>query len=82
MTAITVKINENSYNIVREVRREGTSCPAPAGILTEAIQESGEDHSGTVTVVTPRNIYVYHRPSKFITAVQEVNFYASAEIVC
>lgn len=82
MTAITVKINVNSYNIVREVRREGTSRPTPAGILTEAVQESGEDHSGTVTVVTPRKMHIYHRPSKFTTAVQEVNFYASSELVC
>ena len=82
MTAITVKINVNSYNIFREVRREGTSHPTPAGILTEAVQESGEDRSGTVTVVTPRSIYVYHLPSKFATAVQEVNMGASAELVC
>ena len=54
-----------------------------AGMFSTAVQESGEDDgSDTVTVVTPRRLHVYHHPSKFPVAVQEVNAHASAELVC
>ena len=60
-----------------------TSHATPAGIFSTAVQESGEENgSDTVTVVTPRRIHVYRRPSKFPAAVQEVNAHASAELVC
>ena len=53
------------------------------GMLSTAVQESGEDDgSDTVTVVTPRRLHVYRRPSKFPVPVQEVNTHASAELVC
>ena len=75
----TIKV---SSKIVTEAKREVTTCPVSAVKLTNTVEESGEDCSGTVTVVTPRRIRVYQLPSKFPTAVQEVNFYASAELVC
>ena len=54
-----------------------------AGIFSTAVQESGkEDDSDTVTVVTPRRLHVYRRPSKFPVPVKEVNAHASAELVC
>ena len=65
-----------------EAKREGTTYPTSAGKLTNAVEESREDHSGTVTVVTPRRIHVYQLPNKLPTAVQEIDFYASAELVC
>ena len=79
MTTISV-----SSRTVIEAKREDTTCPTctSAGKLTNAVEESGEDHSGTVTVVTPKRIHVYQLPNKFPTAVQEMDFYASAELVC
>ena len=54
-----------------------------AGMLSTAVQESGEeDGSDTVTVVTPRRLHVYHYSSKFPVPMQEVNAHASAELVC
>jgi hypothetical protein len=77
----TIKVTRQ---IVIELGREGTTshCATSAGIFSKAVQESGEDGSGTVTVVTPTRIHVYHRPSKFPAAVQEVNAHASTELVC
>jgi hypothetical protein len=82
----TIKVTSK---LVIELGREGTashcatSAVALAGMFSNAVQETGEeDSSGTVTVVTPRRIYVYHHPSKFPAAVQEVNAHASAELVC
>ena len=87
----TIKVTSQ---LVIELGREGTtshcaisvgitSHATPAGMLSTTVQESGEeDGSDTVTVVTPRRIHVYRRPSKFPVAVQEVNAQASAELVC
>ena len=71
--------------LVIELGREGTTShnATSAGIFSTAVQESGEeDDSDTVTVVTPKRLHVYHRPSKFPVPVQEVNADASAELVC
>ena len=75
MTTIQV-----TSQLVIKLGREGTT--SPHATLSTAVQESGEDGSDTVTVVTPRRLHVYHRPSKFPAAVQEVNAHASAELVC
>ena len=78
----TIKVTSE---IVIELGREGTTshCVASAEIFSTAVQESGkEDDSDTVTVVTPRRLHVYRRPSKFPVPVQEVNADASAELVC
>ena len=90
----TIKVTSQ---LVIELGREGTASPratlaeifrntpraTPAGMLSTAVQESGEeDGSDTVTVVTPRRLHVYRRPSKFPVPVQEVNTHASAELVC
>ena len=53
-----------------------------AELLTEAVEESGEDHSGTAPVVTPTNMYIYNISSRFMSAVQETNMGATAEIAC
>ena len=78
----TIKVTSQ---LVIELGREGTTYhrATSAGMFSTAVQESGkEDSSDTVTVVTPRRIHVYRRPSKFPVAVQEVNADASAELVC
>ena len=80
MTDIAVKLNVNN-KIVVEIKREGTRISVEQ-LLTEAVEESGGDHSGTVTVVTPRNMYIYNISSKFMSAVQETNMGATAEIAC
>ena len=79
MTTIRV-----TSQLVIELGREGTTShrATSAGIFSTAVQESGKDGSDTVTVVTPRRLHVYHRPSKFPVAVQEVNANTSAELVC
>ena len=85
MTTIAMKINVNN-KIAVEIKREETKISAgqlpAAEPLTEAVEESGEDHSGTVTVVTPRNMYIFNISSKFMSAVQETNVGATAEIAC
>ena len=85
MTTIAVKINVNS-KIAVETKREDTRIPGEqlpaAELLTEAMEESGEDCSDTVTLVTPRNVFIYNIPSKFMSAVDETNMGATAEIVC
>ena len=87
----TIKVTSQ---LVIELGREGTTshcaisvgithCATSAGMFSTAVQESGEeDGSDTVTVVTPRRLHVYHRPSKFPVPMQEVNADASAELVC
>jgi hypothetical protein len=77
----TIKVTSQ---IVIELGREGTTshCATSAGIFSKSVQETGEDSSDTVTVVTPTRLHVYHRQSKFPAAVQEVNAHASAELVC
>ena len=79
MTTIAVKINVNS-KIAVETKREETRIPGEQ--LTEAVEESGEDSSDTVILVTPRNVFIYNIPSKFMSAVDETNMGATAEIVC
>ena len=85
MTTVAVKINVNN-KIAVETTREGTRIPTeqlPAvELLTEAVEESGDDCNGTVTLVTPRNVFIYNIPNKFMSAVEETNMGASAEIVC
>ena len=78
----TIKVTSQ---LVIELGREGTTyhCAPSAGMFSTTVQESGkEDGSDTVTVVTPRRLHVYRRPSKFPAAVQEVNAHANAELVC
>ena len=75
MDAITVKVEVNSETVADITR-------TPVELLIQAVHESGEDQSDTVTMVTPRSMYVYYLPSKFKIAVQETNMSASAELVC
>ena len=78
----TIKVTSQ---LVIKLGREGRAshCATSAGMFSTAGQESGEeDGSDTVTVVTPRRLHVYRRPSKFPVPVQEVNADASAELVC
>ena len=83
MAAIIERVKVSSKIIVGIEREDTSSLRTPAELLvTEAVEESGEDQSSTVTVVTPRNEYVYHLPSKFIRPIQEANIVASAELVC
>ena len=82
MAAIIEKVKVSSEIIVGIEREEIFSPKIPAELLVAAVEESGEDQSGTVTVVTPRKDHVYHLPSKFIRPVQEINMAASAELVC
>ena len=85
MTTIAVKINMNN-KIAVEIKREDTRISAEqlpaAEILTEAVEESGEDQSGTAAVVTPTKMYSYNILSKFMSAIQETNMGATAEIAC
>ena len=46
------------------------------------MEESGDDLSNTITLVTPRKDYIYPAPSKFLTPVQETSSSASTELVC
>ena len=50
--------------------------------LQPATEESGDDQSTTITLVTPMKDYVCPAPSKFLRPVQEASTYASAEVVC
>ena len=59
---------------VKETRQMAT---APA-----VMEESGDDPSNTITLVTPSKNYICPAPSKFPTPVQETSTYASAELVC
>ena len=81
-----MKLNVKS-KIVVEIKREETRISVEQlltaeQLLTEAVEESGGDHSGTAAVVTPRNMYIYNISSKFMSAVQETNMGATAEIAC
>ena len=81
MAAIAVKVNIIS-KIVADTKRESMSSPrTTVELLVEAVEESGQDQSDSVTVVTPRSVHIYHLPSKFKTAIQESDTGASAELV-
>ena len=58
---------------VKETRQMAT---APA-----VMEESGDDPSNTITLVTPSKNYICPAPSRFLTPVQETSMYASAELV-
>ena len=77
-----------SSKVVADISREATTgSQTPRELLiaeplAEAVEESGQDQSNTVTVVTPRSVYAYHLPCKFKTTIQETNISASAELMC
>ena len=59
---------------VKEIRQMATA--------QAVMEESGDDLSSTITLVTPRKDYVCPAQSNFLTPVQETSMYASAELVC
>ena len=56
-------------------RRQLATAPA-------VMEDSGDDQSNTITLVTPRKDYVCSTPSHFLIPVQETSLSASAELVC
>ena len=44
------------------------------------MEESGDDLSNTITMVTPKEDYVYPAQSHFLTPMQETSLSASAEL--
>lgn len=58
----------------------GRRPSAAVEVLTKAVEESGEDQSPTIAVVTPRGTYYVYSITR--RAIQETNSSASGDLVC
>ena len=71
---VATELPATRARVVKE-RRQMATAPA-------VMEDSGDDQSNIITLVTPRKDYVYPAPSKFSIPVQETSLSASAELVC
>ena len=79
----TPSVTEETYrtssrtelHVLAETTMEQSATPI-------VMEDSGDDSSNTITLVTPRKGYVCSAPSKFLTPVQETSPPVSEELVC
>ena len=77
---------EVSTTTVRDGAAPNKNVHAATELQATVMEESGDDQSNTITLVTPRRDYVYPSTvatdsSKFARPVQETSLHTSAELV-